>query len=67
MERALGESTKRETTQELLPVLHILRMNEIRRRAWDNHGIVAFVDARRHTGRPLVVCAGPGSSQEPED
>lgn len=67
MERALEESTKRETAQELFPVLRVIQMNETRRQAWDNHGIAAFVDARRSTGRPLVVCGGPGSVQKPED
>ena len=63
MERALEESTKREMTQEVLPVLRILRMNETRVHECDTHGISAFVDARRRTGRPLVVYEGPRSSQ----
>ena len=33
----------------------------------DMHGIAAFADARRRTGRPVMVCEGPRSSQEFED
>ena len=59
IQRALEESTKVETTQEVLPVLRILRLrlrvNETRVHEGDTHGISAFVDARRRTGRPLVV------------
>jgi hypothetical protein len=64
IERALEESTKREMTQEVLPVLRILRMNETRYHELDTHGISAFVDARRRTGRPLVVYEGPSSEVE---
>ena len=67
MERALEESTKREMTQEVLPVLRILRMNETRVHECDTHGISAFVDARRRTGRPLVVHEGPSSCQVEEE
>ena len=67
MGRALEESTKRETTHELFPVLRILQMNKTRLLEWGVHGIAAFVDARRRTGRPLVVCEASGSIQEPED
>jgi len=63
MERALAASTKREMAQEVLPVLRILRMNEIRVHESDAHGISVFVDARRRTGRPLVVHEGPRCSQ----
>jgi hypothetical protein len=62
LERALEESTKREMSQEVFPALRILRMNEIRLSEGDTHGISAFVDARRRTGRPLVVHEGPNSS-----
>ena len=67
MQRALKESTKREMTQEVLPVLRILRMNETRERECCFHGISAFVDARRRTGRPLVVYGGARSSEGEED
>ena len=63
IERVLEESTTTEMTQDVLPVLRILRMNTIRVHEWDTHGISAFVDARRRTGRPLVVYEGPESSQ----
>jgi hypothetical protein len=51
IERALEESTKREMSQEVLPVLRFLRTNKIRVHEWDPRGIPAFVDARRRTGR----------------
>jgi hypothetical protein len=55
MEFALEDSTKMEVCQEVFPLLRFLRTNEIRILTSDTHGISAFVNARRRTGRPLAV------------
>ena len=67
MESAMEESTRKRSEEMMFPALHMLRMNEIRYRMIDMHGIAGFINASWHSRRPFAVWEGPGSNHGLED